>query len=109
MWPRKLWACTRESVWGSWWKWGCQGRQPRGTGRIEAVAMRSHWFSLLGGFAATVGLACGAAGQPCGEGTWMSVTNSGPSPRYGMGMVYDPGRQHVVLFGGASSAGYLGD
>lgn len=39
--------------------------------------------------------------------SWVRVSTTGPSPRSGAAMAYDPGRRAVVLFGG--SGGPLGD
>jgi len=36
------------------------------------------------------------------NGRWKAVTDMGPSPRDGMGIIYDRDRNRVVAFGGAS-------
>src|SRR5213080_2723791 len=55
-----------------------------------------------------------AASTPSVDGSWTNITSSsGPSPRFGASMAYDPADGYVVLFGGlnSSAAGltFLGD
>ena len=40
---------------------------------------------------------------------WKCVSNTGPAPRLGHKMAFDPVRQRVILFGGRDSSAYYGD
>jgi cysteine-rich repeat protein len=42
---------------------------------------------------------------PCGQKTWTRIEGPGPSAREGASMVYDAGRDVVVLFGGRDASG----
>lgn len=76
---------------------------------IHAIGLsRLNARCLLVGAVALVSASSDVFGQQC-PGAWVQIGSGGPPPRSDAGMAYDVQHDRMVLFGGGSSAGALGD
>lgn len=73
-------------------------------GHSMAYDEAHHQLLLFGGIGAEGSLGSGDRGSTWSWNgqSWTLLTTAGPSPRYLASMVYDAGRQRVVLYGGES-------
>jgi hypothetical protein len=91
----------------TWVRMAADGPSPRAEAAV-AYDPRRQRTVLFGGYRVSAGRVdrLGDTWEWDGQ-EWARVGTSGPSPRSGAAMAYDPGRRAVVLFGG--SGGPLGD
>jgi hypothetical protein len=96
-------------VWrsGAWIRVADDGPTPRSEAAVAYDPIRQRTV-LFGGYELSGGRVKRLGDTWEWNGTnWTQITSSGPSPRSGGAMAYDPERRAVVLFGG--SGGPLGD
>jgi hypothetical protein len=96
-------------VWksGAWTRMAEAGPRPRAEAAVAYDPVRRRTV-LFGGYELVEGRVgrLGDTWEWDGQ-TWTQVSSTGPSPRSGAAMAYDPAARAVVLFGG--SGGPLGD
>ncbi|MEQ9503457.1 MAG: kelch repeat-containing protein [Deltaproteobacteria bacterium] len=105
---------VNETVLGELWSWDGQRwtlhppPTPAPPGRVDA---RSVYAGALGGhllFGGVSGSVLGTAYDDTwlwSAGAWTQISGAAPSARVAPGLVYDPGREEVVLFGGVPQPG----
>jgi hypothetical protein len=92
---------------GTWTRMAEEGPRPRAEAAVTYDPVRRRTV-LFGGYERVGGETRRLGDTWEWNGTsWVRVSTTGPSPRSGAAMAYDPGRRAVVLFGG--SGGPLGD
>ncbi len=104
-------AETWELSGSSWMLRSQSGPQARAMHAMAFDSVRGRTM-LFGGIACT---GCATAGNVFDDlwewdgSSWSLIHVGGPSARYLHGMVFDPLRSRLVLFGGLDTSGYLGD